>query len=171
MAEDSPIYLVDPYSSPVAIKIVGRASFQNVSPLKDFLRDAFDNGSRSFVFDFSQCAGMDSTVLGVLAGCALDLRKMQPKGSMVLCRLGTRNRELVENLGLHRLATVDFGDDDISSEGATQGLASDSVKDELQNARICLEAHENLIEADDANRAKFQDVISFLKNRVEDGDS
>ena len=171
MAEDSPIFLVDPYSSPVAIKIVGRASFQNVSPLKDFLQDAFSSGNRSFVFDFSQCSGMDSTVLGVLAGCALDLRKMQPKGSMVLCRLGSRNRELVENLGLHRLATVDFGNGGMSADGATQGLVNEAVADELENARICLEAHENLVEADTSNRAKFQDVISFLKNRVEDGDS
>jgi len=171
MAENTPVFLVDPYSSPVAIKIVGRASFHNVSPLKDFLKESYSSGSRKFVFDFSECLGMDSTVLGVLAGCALDLRRMEPKGSMVLSRLGTRNRELVENLGLHRLATVDFGNGNAGAVGATEGLAGEPINDELENARICLEAHENLIEADNTNRAKFQDVISFLKNRVEDGDS
>jgi hypothetical protein len=30
-----------------------------------------------------------------------------------------------------------------------------------------LEAHENLVSVDEANRAKFQDVLAFLKNRVE----
>ena len=39
----------------------------------------------------------------------------------------------------------------------------------LENARVALEAHENLAAADEANRGKFQDVLSFLKNRVEQG--
>ncbi len=41
--------------------------------------------------------------------------------------------------------------------------------DELENARMCLEAHENLVEADQANQEKFQDVLVFLKNRVDQG--
>ena len=32
---------------------------------------------------------------------------------------------------------------------------------------MVLEAHENLVTADEANRNKFQDVMAFLKNRVE----
>jgi anti-sigma B factor antagonist len=30
-----------------------------------------------------------------------------------------------------------------------------------------LEAHESLVNADAANAAKFQDVLAFLRNRVE----
>jgi hypothetical protein len=29
-----------------------------------------------------------------------------------------------------------------------------------------LEAHENLVAADESNRGKFEDVLSFLRNRV-----
>jgi hypothetical protein len=29
-----------------------------------------------------------------------------------------------------------------------------------------LEAHENLVTADESNRSKFQDVLAFLKDRV-----
>jgi len=32
-----------------------------------------------------------------------------------------------------------------------------------------LEAHENLVSADESNRGKFQDVLVFMKNRVEQG--
>lgn len=167
MPEDSPVFLVDPYSSPVAIRIVGRASFQNVVPLKEFLKNSYAAGKRSFVFDFSQCTGMDSTVLGVLAGCALELRRLEPKGSLVLSRLNDRNLELVRNLGLHRIATVDTGSETISGSGATTAL-SDKQLNELENARLCLEAHENLVAADADNQEKFQDVIAYLKNRVED---
>ena len=41
----------------------------------------------------------------------------------------------------------------------------------IENARLCLEAHENLIEADETNRAKFHDVINYLKNRVDEAES
>ena len=34
-------------------------------------------------------------------------------------------------------------------------------------ARLVLDAHENLVAVDEANRAKFQDVLSFLKNRLD----
>jgi anti-sigma B factor antagonist len=30
-----------------------------------------------------------------------------------------------------------------------------------------LEAHENLVTTDEANAAKFQDVMAFLRNRLE----
>lgn len=168
MPEDSPVFLVDPYSSPVAVRIVGRASFQNVVPLKEFLKNSYAAGKRDFVFDFSQCAGMDSTVLGVLAGCALELRRLEPKGSLVLSRLNDRNLELVRNLGLHRIATVDAGADVLSSNGSATTALSEKQLDELENARLCLEAHENLVAADAGNEEKFQDVIAYLKNRVED---
>ncbi len=167
MPDDTPVFLVDPYSSPVAIRITGRASFQNVVPLKEFLKSSYASGKRDFVFDFGQCAGMDSTVLGVLAGCALELRRLEPKGSLVLSRLNERNLELVRNLGLHRIATVDAGG--AGANGADTNLALNPKQlGELENARLCLEAHENLVEADEENREKFQDVIAYLKNRVED---
>jgi hypothetical protein len=37
---------------------------------------------------------------------------------------------------------------------------------ELESARLVLEAHENLVAVDEANRSKFQDVLTFLKSRV-----
>lgn len=168
MPEENPVFLVDPSSSPVAVRISGRASFQNVVPLKEFLKSSYATGKRDFVFDFSQCSGMDSTVLGVLAGCALELRRLQPRGSLVLSRLGVRNLELVKNLGLHRIATVDSGDGVVSSGVSATTALSAKQLDELENARLCLEAHENLVAADSENEEKFQDVIAYLKNRVED---
>jgi hypothetical protein len=42
-------------------------------------------------------------------------------------------------------------------------------RSELENARLVLEAHENLVSADEGNRGKFQDVLVFMKNRVEQG--
>jgi anti-anti-sigma factor len=161
-----PVYLVDAYSDPVLVRVDGRANFQNSGCLQDFISEMMQRGRARFVLDFLHCSGMDSTFLGVLAGAALELRKRVPPGSLVLARLGPRNLELIRNLGLHRLLTVDSGDFPMSfSAGDTPLVCKDTS--ELDCARLVLEAHENLIAADEANRAKFQDVLIFLKNRVE----
>jgi anti-anti-sigma factor len=163
-----PTFLVDAASDPVAVRIEGRASFQNSACLNEFFTSLISKGTIRFVIDFEACTSMDSTFLGVLAGIALQLRKHQPAGSLVLCRLGERNLELVRNLGLHRLLTVD-------TEKVAMNLAAGTAlpcqpdKGELESARLVLAAHENLVEADENNRAKFQDVLTFLKGRVSQG--
>lgn len=172
-SKQSPVFLVDAYAEPVLVRIEGRATFQNCAPLKEFFNQVIGGGRRRFVVDFAKCSGMDSTFLGVLVGVALKLRKAQPAGSLSLVRLGARNHELVRNLGLHRLVTVDAGGSlpqtASASAAAPQALQAQTRPSELDNARFVLEAHENLVTADEANAAKFQDVIAFLKNRVEQG--
>jgi len=51
--------------------------------------------------------------------------------------------------------------------GAT--LACSGVASELEQARLVLQAHENLVAADASNQAKFQDVLTFLKEQVKKG--
>jgi hypothetical protein len=124
-------------------------------------------GKRRFVMDFDACIGMDSTFLGVMAGAALQLRKTQPRGSLVVSHLNERNHELVQNLGLNRLLTVDDGADVSRSE--TSFLESKTVKDEIQAARAVLDAHRNLVEVDDDNAVKFKDVMSLCEKQIDEG--
>ena len=159
-------YLVDADSDPVVVRIEGRASFQNSACLRDFVAAMLGQGKSRFVVDFQHCASMDSTFLGVLAGAAIELRKTVSGGSFVLTLVGRRNLELICNLGLHRLMTVDAGD--FSGDfGKCDTALSYPQRTEIENARLVLEAHENLVTADDANRSRFQDVLAFLRNRVE----
>jgi anti-anti-sigma factor len=160
-----PVYLVDTSSDPVVVRVDGRASFQNSGCLRDFISELLQQGRRRFVLDFQKCASMDSTFLGVLAGAALELRKTVPPGSLVLARVGERNFELIRNLGLHRLLIVDAGD--FTQRLGKCDTALEGMKcTELESARLVLEAHENLVAVDEANRSKFQDVLTFLKSRV-----
>jgi anti-sigma B factor antagonist len=162
------VYLVDAYSDPVVIRIEGRASFLNSACLRDFMSQMLKSGKSRFVIDFMRCTSMDSTFLGVLAGIALELLKRTPRGSLVLARMGQRNLELIRNLGLHKLLTVDTADAGVNLEGCDTPLVTGS-RGELENARLVLESHENLVAADESNRGKFQDVLVFMKNRVEQG--
>jgi anti-anti-sigma factor len=161
-----PIYLVDAYSDPVVVRIDGRASFQNSTALRDFITEMIRRGKNHFVLDFQHCASMDSTFMGVLAGAAIELRKHGTDGSIVVSRVGQRNLELMRNLGLHRLLTIDAGDFPLSFQKCDTPLETAKFS-EVESARQVLEAHENLVNADEANRTKFQDVLAFLRNRVE----
>jgi anti-sigma B factor antagonist len=165
-AAAKPVYFVDPYSDPVLVRIEGRANFQNGACLRDFITEMLRQGKKRFVIDFCHCTSMDSTFLGLLAGVALDLRKNGSPGSMALMRVGPRNLELVRNLGLHRLLTVEGGDLPVEGAKPVESLECPD-RSELENARLALEAHENLVAADERNRSKFQDVLVFLKTRVE----
>ena len=160
-----PVYLVDAYSDPIIVRIDGRASFQNSGCLHDFFTEMRRQGRVRYVIDFQQCTSMDSTFLGVLAGAALQLRKITPPGKLMLVRVGERNLELIRNLGLHRLVTVDAGNFPMSF-GTQPSALPDCDRTELDNAKLVLEAHENLVATDESNRAKFQDVLAFLRNRV-----
>ncbi len=161
-----PVYLVDTAADPVVVRVEGRACFQNSAGLRDFFATMLAHDQRSFVLHLGQCTGMDSTFLGVLAGAALELRRLVPAGSFVVRGAGPRNLELLQNLGLHRLLTVEAGD---SPAGNCSPLGSTAGKDELANARLALEAHQNLVACDAANRARFEDVLTFLQKRVEKG--
>lgn len=161
-----PVFLVDAYSDPVVVRVDGRASFQNSGCLRDFISEMLARGKTRFVLDFQRCASMDSTFLGVLAGAAIELRKTAPQGSIVATRVAQRNLELMRNLGLHRLLTLDSGDLSLSFQKCDTPLEAKKTS-EVESARMCLEAHENLVSADESNRSKFQDVLAFLRNRVE----
>lgn len=160
-------FLVNPYNEPIVVKIMGKASFQNAAPINDFFKSMLSNGKRNFILDFDDCTGMDSTFLGILAGAGIELMKAQPKGQMTLCRLGQRNLELVRNLGLHRIMNVDDEGHEIAGIQTHQVLNKPQNKEEIHNARMVLQAHENLVALDESNRTKFQDVIAFLKNQVD----
>lgn len=166
--QEQPAFLVDAYSDPVIIKLNGRISFLNCGPFRDFMNRLIPEGKKNFIIDFADCTGMDSTFLGAIAGAALDLRKQDDPGKVFLFRLGSRNLELVKNLGLHRLLHVDEEGSRTVNTDSLQKLENQdaSSKSEVENAKMVLEAHENLIKADEENRSKFQDVISFLKNQV-----
>ncbi len=169
MQKEEPQFLVNPYGDPVMIQVHGKASFLNSAPVKELFDRLVMQGKKRFVLDFQNCTGMDSTFLGILAGLGITMMNEQPAGSVVLCRLGERNLELIENLGLNRLLVVDKAEKlpGHPGTGDLKALDKGHKLSEIENARLVLKAHESLVEADPSNKAKFQDVITFLKSQME----
>lgn len=158
-----PTFLVCPQDDHVAVRILGKANYLNCGNFRDFIDGMLQQGHRRFVFDLEACCGMDSTFLGILAGLAIELRDKEPNGTLLLCNLSSNISELLNNLGLHTLLSIDR-DLCRNREGETEFTQLNNQ--EIADARKVLEAHENLVAANQENEAQFEDVISFLRNQI-----
>jgi len=170
MSEETvPDFIVSADSDPVIIKINGKANYLNCSPMNDFFDHVMDNGAVSFLIDFTNCQGMDSTFLGVLAGVATRAMHHQPLGRLSLANLNSQNKQLIRGLGLHHLPTVEFLDEfEVQfQEGLKQERINDGSVCKEASAEIILEAHERLMKLNRANEKRFQDVVKFLRSEAE----
>ena len=102
-----PTFLVSAYSEPIVIRIHGKANHLNCKNFREFMEKMVGDRKHRFALDFEHCTGMDSTFLGILAGTALELRRQDPPGVLLICNLNERNRELICNLGLQSLLSID----------------------------------------------------------------
>ncbi len=164
--KEEPVYQFYAEDDHVFIKVSGRAYLHNCISLKQFLHAQITAGGRHFAIDFNQCSSMDSTFLGLLVGVVLELLKADPPGSMTLLQLGERNLDVVRNLGVHRLVSVDSGDSKMNFSNAKE-VTTNAGDDQVDEALI-RDAHLRLSELNENNARLFQDVVSFLEMNQED---
>src|SRR5579859_8066848 len=94
------------------VKIVGRANFTSSIDFRTLVDELRQKGYTYFVLDLSECALMDSTFLGVLAGFGLKMLKSAPnaeRSAIELLNPNARILELLESLGVLHLFTVAQG--------------------------------------------------------------
>jgi anti-anti-sigma factor len=159
------------------IKVVGRGSFQNSGCLKAFYQQLLKEGVRRFVVDLDACTYLDSTFLGILLGLGLKLKEMGA-GLLHILNASPRNLELLRNLGLDRLISIEntnnpAGDrvrNGSAALGALSGVKEENLKEmqcqvptRAEAGPTILEAHVNLMEFDPRNVPKFKDVVEFLR--------
>jgi anti-anti-sigma factor len=101
------------------IKVVGRGSFQNSGCLKAFYQQLLKDGVGRFVVDLGACSYLDSTFLGILLGLGLKLKE-NGSGLLRILNASPRNLELLKNLGLDRLISIE-GDSNSFPGGNASG--------------------------------------------------
>ena len=143
----------------VWVRVDGRGTFQNSAGLKEFAAEMTRRGHREFVVDLGSCELMDSTFLGTLTGIALGLR---PDGRLTLVRANARNRDVLRNLGLDRIFTVE--DAAPAHEPEAMRSAEPGAPQPARRETI-VEAHENLVAASPENAVRFKDVLEFLQHK------
>ncbi|MEN9974762.1 MAG: hypothetical protein RLZZ282_768 [Verrucomicrobiota bacterium] len=157
------------------IRYEGKASFVNSPILKAFGDERIAAGESCLVVDLSHCTSMDSTFMGTLAGMATRLASL-PGGHLQIADAGERNRRSLEDLGLDFLMEID-------PPAAAWLPAIETIRQSLlppntpgspgqiQRARHVLEAHETLKGINDKNARVFHEVVSLLKNELNEKES
>jgi len=155
-----PSILVGTANRTVWVRVEGKGSFLNSTGLKEFTKEMINRGFREFAIDLKNCTVMDSTFMGTLAGVALRLRELG-QGNLRVTNLNERNSDLLSNLGLDQLFVIEPRNS--APEAAAQTPLAASAPDKTTQAQTMLEAHEACVEANEANAAKFKDVLEYLK--------
>ena len=145
------------------VKIVGRANFTYGPDFKTLLTELARRGCGHFVIDLSECALMDSTFLGILAGFGLKLNQgaAPDERGIELLNPSSRITDLLDNLGALPLFKVTRGALQMPADVQTQTPdSSNPTREEI--TRTCLEAHQSLMAVNPDNVARFKDVTRFL---------
>ncbi len=152
----------------VWVRVNGRGSFQNAAGLKQFAREMMLRGLHDFTIDLENCSLMDSTFMGTLTGIALRLREAK-RGSIRLIRANERNTELLHNLGLDRILSLEEASAAAPEAPTRLHTPAPAVHREEQRSTM-IEAHEALVAADPSNLVRFKDVLDYLKQDLQPAD-
>jgi anti-anti-sigma regulatory factor len=146
------------------VRIIGRANFTSSVDFRTLISDLRDKGCNYFLLDLAECALMDSTFLGVLAGFGLKLSTANgdhgPHG-IELLNPNARITELLDTLGVLHLFKLTQGPLPLPEQVEPRPHEPSSPTRE-EVTRTCIEAHQILSDLSPANAAKFKDVAQFL---------
>jgi anti-sigma B factor antagonist len=153
------------------IRVEGRGSFKISPPMKQFIHKVIDDqAAEKILIEMSQCTGMDSTFMGLIAGIACYL-KSKPEIQFELINLSERNKKLLVTLGVDRVVTYSMSATEEQQSllnrlsGTVQSLKSDQ-NSKLESAKTTLEAHETLVDINPDNLIKFRSVLEYLQDDV-----
>lgn len=153
------------------IRVEGRGSFKISPPMKQFIHKVIDDqAAEKILVEMSQCTGMDSTFMGLIAGIACYL-KSKPEIQFELINLSERNKKLLLTLGVDRVVTYSMSATEEQQSilnrlsGTVQSLKSDQ-NSKLDAAKTTLEAHETLVDINPDNLIKFRSVLEYLQDDV-----
>lgn len=147
----------------VWVKVEGRGSFLNSGNLKEFAQEMLKRGYREFIIDLQNCAMMDSTFMGTMAGVALRLKELG-QGHLHVVHCGQRSQELLSGLGLDQIFDIHANGNEPPVVCSDLKTDRDLVQEhKAEQARTMLEAHEALCQAAPENFLRFKDVLDYLK--------
>lgn len=149
------------------VRVAGKGTFECAPGLRSLGKTLDLTSFQEVRVDLRECTWMDSTFMGILAMIGLRAKRINAK--MTILNAGPQNTALLCGLGLKKLfAFEDAAAESGADNEAQQGAAAENSAQE--NARMVLDAHETLMNVDEANVSKFKGVVSLVKNDLEKQD-
>jgi anti-anti-sigma factor len=148
------------------IRLHGRGNIQCCGGLKQFFERQFKRDPDSeIILDMGDCATMDSTFMGVLAGAGLHVRETH-RGRLVLMNLNPHTQKLLRTLGLIHFLEISKSPPPAADSQKFEPLTESKPMSKLDRIRMMIEAHEKLVDVDQGNEIKFQNVLDYLNESL-----
>ena len=146
------------------IKLAGDMKYPISNELSRVINDVCANeDNKIFVIDLSDVTSIDSTNLGLMAKiarCAHERKCDMP----IIISINENINIILRSMGLGDVFKIV----NMRHEVATHLVGVNPLKNEQKQSlsRIMLDAHETLIEVNENNRNKFEDVCSLLRHEL-----
>ena len=150
--------------STVYIRVTGLGIASIGLDLWDFAEEMERQGYYRFIVDLDECQSFDSTFMGVLVGVAEAAGKEEGGGVMVI-HPSPHHRKLMTEVGLTKILTVREDPVDIPS-GLQMTALYELARTSEKRIQMIREAHEQLCELDERNRAKFGAFLDMLSREI-----
>ena len=152
----------------VVIRVLGKGTHQQASNLLHVFQTTRDlNPPPFYVIDLDQCTTMDSTFMGTLASIGLFQRREQGS-SVVVTNLSDHVRNLLNTLGLQYILDLraEHGKTMEHVDSEAFKPADPPAISNLDRILMMIEAHEQLVDANDGNEIKFESVLKNLRESL-----
>ncbi|RMD74307.1 MAG: anti-sigma factor antagonist [Lentisphaerae bacterium] len=153
----------------LAFRIIGRATFACCLTFREYARQLVSGKFNEIYLDLSQCTGMDSTFMGVIAMICLELRRSWPDKKLKVASASETNKKLLDEVGLSN-----FIEHIESFNQPMQWVQLFPCEDEQkpqvltrEDGQLILEAHKTLMGLSEENVKKFDQVVKTIENDLE----
>ena len=144
------------------MKVVGRATFAVGPAVRELVQNLEkESDKKGVTIDLTECTGMDSTFMGILAMLALKVRKDDIKVKIINAG---KNKNLLDGLGLNKL--FDYVDEEVEIKNENWHKTNTDNKTLQESAETVLDAHKILMKADEGNVEKFKNVVKMVEKEL-----
>jgi len=150
----------------VYLKPRGFASQRNSLGIPEFLDGMFGTGCTHAVFDLSECRGMDSTFLGVIADAATALPRRRGKTVIVL-NVNERGRRQLRRVGL--LPLIRVIEKEVKPPEPLDLRKMDFVdlpRTQYEKLKKIRDLHQQLVRLNEGNRELFGAFIEMVEEEL-----
>ena len=148
------------------IRLSGDVRVPEAMALERFAKPIFaDAGFQGLLIDATLAESLDSTTLGVLARCALEVQRLCGVSATLICP-NQGLRRLLLNMGFDEV--FELIDEASHLDVPVQPIPAGMASDEREACMSVLAAHRVLMELNASNEAAFKDLVAALAAEVND---
>ena len=144
----------------VYVRVHGMATMNNCLCVRDFIDDMLGSEHSFIIADLSDCTGMDSTFMGVLAGAAT-FHKEDPQPGVAVVNADKALIDLLKSVGISELV---FVDSQPFTPPSVEFLRLDDRAGERERLACIRTAHQKLIAVSEENEKVFRPFLTALES-------